>query len=330
MSDANKRITLSSGSLPRWSVGHIINGTYIIKDILSESPFGPATLLVEYSNRASSGAIRALREQLADDFETDYVMKLLPKEEDQTPDMKKAFQRVMDTIGTVSHSALQELRGRGIAEEGYPYALLQYAPGQTLDKTLDQLLGRPMDVGFTVYAHAIVLDALCELHNKQIAHRAIEPENILRASNKGLFEPGGIKLLGLSKAKLISEDGSDALGSLEEIDISAIHVPPDLQDNDPHALYAGDQYMVGMSLLRCLLGATFDTYRGLLSDPVKREKLIHPAEFNSDVREDLDGAVAQLLAEDPHDRYELIFDAAEAFKKLARNYPPHKDYVKGK
>jgi len=80
-------------------------------------------------------------------------------------------------LALLHHSHVVRLLDKGMAHGGFPYAVLEYVPGETLREFL-QRRGR-LSLVDTAELMAQLLDALSFLHAHHVVHRDLKPENVM-------------------------------------------------------------------------------------------------------------------------------------------------------
>ena len=108
------------------------------------------------------------------------LKKLLPIEESTAEDETAALERMkgeLSALESVDHPALVKVLDRNLDENWFVMELLE---GGTLSKHLGKYRGRVLDA---LTAFRPIVEAVFELHTKNIVHRDIKPDNIFVASD---------------------------------------------------------------------------------------------------------------------------------------------------
>jgi serine/threonine-protein kinase len=88
------------------------------------------------------------------------------------------FEREAKAAAKMQHPAIVTIFDVGLEENGAPYMVLEYLPGESLADRLDQIrmpLGRAVQVGQDLAS------ALAFAHRQRIVHRDVKPANVLHA-----------------------------------------------------------------------------------------------------------------------------------------------------
>ncbi len=90
------------------------------------------------------------------------------------------FEREAKAAAKMQHPAIVTIFDVGLEENGAPYMVLEYLPGESLADRLDQVrmpLGRAVQVGQDLAS------ALAFAHRQRIVHRDVKPANVLHAGD---------------------------------------------------------------------------------------------------------------------------------------------------
>jgi len=88
------------------------------------------------------------------------------------------FEREAKAAAKMQHPAIVTIFDVGLEENGAPYMVLEYLPGESLADRLDQIrmpLGRAVQIGQDLAS------ALAFAHRQRIVHRDVKPANVLHA-----------------------------------------------------------------------------------------------------------------------------------------------------
>ena len=149
---------------------------------------------------------------LADDLQINRkaVLKFLPSEMENDPDINLIFKREAQAAGSLSHPNIITIYDAGIYEDK-TFIAMEYIEGKTLKELIDEdklTIERIKDISIQI------CEGLDEAHSKGITHRDIKPENIL------IDESGKVKIVdfGLAKIKNVSKEitkESSTLGTIK-------------------------------------------------------------------------------------------------------------------
>lgn len=124
---------------------------------------------------------------------TPVALKWMALEVTRDPSFRRRFQREVDVLQRLRHSAIVPILDHG-EYEGKPYLIMPYLHGGTLTGRLSSGRGQPSEVLLL----ARIADALDCAHTQSIVHRDVKPSNILFDANDQpyLTDFGIVKFLG--------------------------------------------------------------------------------------------------------------------------------------
>jgi len=158
------------------------------------------------------------------------------------------FRREGDMLARLSHPHIARLLDAGVAQDAYPYLILEYVEGEPIDQWCD---ARSLGVEARVRLFLDVLDAVAHAHQNLILHRDIKPSNILVADD------GGVKLLDFGIAKLLDDAGSGSAQGGLTMTAGQVFTPdyaaPEQVQAQPLTT-ATDVYALGVLLYQLLCG----------------------------------------------------------------------------
>src|SRR3970040_914114 len=131
---------------------------------------------------------------LAEDLELNRkaVLKFLPPDMMNDPDINLRFKREAQSAGSLSHQNIVTIYDVGV-HENKTFIAMEYVEGKTLRELIksDKLtIDRITDISVQI------CEGLNEAHSKGITHRDIKPENIL------IDEKGKVKIVDFGLAKI--------------------------------------------------------------------------------------------------------------------------------
>ena len=104
------------------------------------------------------------------------------------PDLLKRFYREAQSAGSLQHPNIVIIYDLG-EEGGNPYMVMEYMPGEPLDKIIDAR--RPMSIVDRLGIIIQVCSALNYAHQHGIVHRDIKPGNVMVMPDGSVVELGG-------------------------------------------------------------------------------------------------------------------------------------------
>ncbi len=153
---------------------------------------------------------------LAEDLEINRkaVLKFLPAEMENDPDINLRFKREAQTAGSLSHPNIVTIYDVGVYDEK-TFIAMEYVEGKTLREIINS---DELTIEQIKEISIQICEGLNEAHSKGITHRDIKPENIL------IDEKGKVKIVdfGLAKIKNISKEITKAWLNIRD---NKIYVP---------------------------------------------------------------------------------------------------------
>lgn len=183
-------------------------------------------------------------------------------------------------------------------ENGTAYIVMELLNGIALNSMLSENDGK-IDRNFAIYVINEVGQALISLHEKNIIHRDVAPDNIFICSEKELK----VKLLDLGAAKLSNDDDT-----VVDIILKPGYSPIEQYDSSGAVGVWSDVYALGATLYVMLTGVKPDesTNRRIV------DNLIPPHEIDESISENLSNAIMKAMALDRHMRFSSIKDFLKA------------------
>lgn len=210
------------------------------------------------------------------------------------------FQREARATSALDNNHIVRIYDFGIADNGSPYMVMEYARG----KTLHQLLKRQGKLSLEdtlVIAESICL-AMVHAHDRNIIHRDLKPGNIMVSLEDGEGLSAKVLDFGLSS---IIEDSRQFLTGTGLVVGSPRYLSPE-QARGEEADHRSDIYSLACALYECLAG------RG----PFEAENSF--ALIQKHAEEDAPPLVTTIQESDPQAFAELSDSARDALEELAR------------
>lgn len=125
------------------------------------------------------------------------VLKFLPVEMENDPDINLRFKREAQSAGSLSHPNIVTIYDVGV-HENKTFIAMEYVEGKTLRELI---ISDELTIERITNISVQICEGLNEAHSKGVIHRDIKPENIL------IDEKGKVKIVdfGLAKVKNISK-----------------------------------------------------------------------------------------------------------------------------
>lgn len=121
------------------------------------------------------------------------ALKLLPPALADDPDARQRFRQEADAAARLSHPAICPLLDRGETEDGQPYLVMAFCPGETLRERMRR---GPLPESEALELAAETAEGLAHAHERGIIHRDIKPGNLM------IRPDGKLQILDFGTAKL--------------------------------------------------------------------------------------------------------------------------------
>lgn len=241
------------------------------------------------------------------------AIKIIKPEKAGDSNVLARFEREVHASSKLSHWNNIDIYDYGRTEDGTFYYVMEYLPGLNVADLVHRF--GPMPPGRVMHLLRQICDALNEAHSQGMIHRDIKPANVFAAKRGGFFDVA--KLLDFGLAKPIASTEDSHLTQEGMITGSPLFMSPEQASGEGEPDNRSDIYSVGILAYFMLTGhAPFEYER-----PIKviiahaHEPVVPPSEHVSTIPHDLEAIVMRCLAKSPDDRYQAIFDMAEALEK---------------
>jgi serine/threonine protein kinase len=274
--------------------------------VLSHYELGPVLA------RGETGAVYKARDTRAN---KDVAVKVLYTDLARDEVRLRRFMRVMKAIVGLHHHNLVALCGAGKHGETLWFAM-EYVEGEPLTKVLERLgTQKKISWKYTLAAGAQLARGLEALHEKQVVHRNVAPENILIRSKDKVAKLGDMVLAEL-------KDGSEPPTALPpgELMGSVHYMAPERTRNSPEADIRADIYSLGATLYTMIAGQPpFEgkTITDLVTH-IRQDDPISLRRFQDELPEEFQDAVEKMLAKRPEMRYQTPAQAARALERVIK------------
>jgi serine/threonine-protein kinase len=259
------------------------------------------------------------------------LLRVATREPTLTAMINARFAREGELLARLTHPHIAQLLDAGIAPGGSRYLVLEYVPGERIDRWCD---ARTLDVRARLALVLQVCDAVAFAHANLIVHRDLKPANIL------VTDAGRVKLLDFGVAKLL-EDTPDAaeLTHMGSAGLTPEYAAPE-QINGVAVTIATDVYALGVLMYMLLTGTrpygdpgstTLQIARAIVETEPRRlsefadnaaqaaARASTPARLRQTLRGDLEHIVAKTLRKRPDERYASAQALADDIGRYLRN-----------
>lgn len=240
------------------------------------------------------------------------ALKFIKPEYADDQDFKERFDREVKVWKDLDHSNLLKLYGYGVATDGRLFTVSELLEGKTLKQVIasgdfdpPQLAGKVLEE---------IGDVLCYLHERQLVHRDVKPDNIF------VCNTGTLKLMdmGLVRGESRTSANQAHLTQTGQVLGTPAYMPPEQMESTGRLTGAADQYALGIILYEILVGQRPFTQ----TDPVMliyqhtRVAPPKPTEMNPRVTIEMEGPLLKMLAKKPGERYSSLREAQQALEFL--------------
>lgn len=196
-------------------------------------------------------------------------------------------------------------------ENNTAYIVMELLHGVALNDYLNQSGGK-IDIDFSLMIANEVGNALKSLHEQNIIHRDVAPDNIYICSGKEIK----IKLMDLGAAKL-----ADSTDEVIDIILKPGYSPAEQYDNSKSIGPWTDIYALGATLYVMLTGVKPDesTNRKI------NDEVIPPHLLNPEVSENLSNAIMKAMAVEKHMRFKTVQEFLSAINGERKIVPLAKE-----
>lgn len=263
--------------------------------------------LLRLLGRGGMGVVY-LAERADELYSKQVAIKLLPIGL-ETAEARERFERERAILAQLDHPGIARLLDGGVTPEGTPYYVMEYVPGEPLDRYCER---HGLDIEARLQLFRQVCEAVHYAHRNLVIHRDIKPSNIL------VTQDSGARLLDFGVAKLLEPRDADvATATLPDRRyVSPTYAAPELLGGG-RVTTACDVYGLGMVLYELLAGATpfgdekrtpmewVETVRDLRAQPPSQACVLGAA-WCARLRGDLDTITLKALSSEPDRRYESV------------------------
>lgn len=217
------------------------------------------------------------------------ALKVIKSEFAGNLQMRERFMAEVDHLRKVSSSRVARFEGADL-HHNPPWLAVEYVPGRTLRRHVEQVGPLPADLGAML--GAVLAEGLVAIHRANLVHRDLKPHNVIMSGHGPVIIDFGLAKL-TDRGEHLTESGV-ALGT-------PAYMPPEQVRGDRDLDGKADVYALGATLVFALTGHR-------LYDADNRYALIQLI-ANPDVHPDISGVPASLsgivrsmLAYDPDER----------------------------
>lgn len=184
--------------------------------------------------------------------------------------------------------------------DGHPYLVLEYIPGDSLQKVVDQKQHSQMQA---LHLFRSIVECLVAVHQAGLVHRDIKPGNIL------IDHEGRIRLIDFGLTRQVGNDSTD------EVSGTPAYLSPEQVNGDlEHIDVRTDIFGAGTVFYHLLTGQppyTGET-RAEVIEKARKAEFVSPSEINPAITQDVEAICLKCMSLRPADRYSSAEELARA------------------
>jgi eukaryotic-like serine/threonine-protein kinase len=243
------------------------------------------------------------------------AIKFMHAELAARPEIMARFRREAQAAGALENENIAAVTDFGVAEDGAPYIVMEFLPGEDLSRLLTRL--GPLPVPRAIYALIQACRGLEAAHAHGIIHRDLKPENLLvtkRGDGSDL-----IKVLDFGIAKLRFEGDTGSSTRTGMTLGTPFYMPPEQARGQKDIDHRADIYALGVILYEILAGRkphdgdgyNAIMYQILTQPPARLETL------RAGLPPGLADVVHKAMAFEPGDRFQHVTELSSALAQFA-------------
>lgn len=279
--------------------GTILSGKHLIGRVLGQGGFGVTYLGFDLNLKSKV----AIKEYFLNGFVTRKGGKVIPINRQYRETFREGveiFYREAENLARFRSNPIIVNVYDFFRENGTAYIVMEYITGTALSAYLEKRNGR---IGFdeTLRILTPIMDALTTLHNSNLVHRDVSPENILLATD------GRIRLIDFGAAMPTMKGNRDNLPTILKVSYAPIE---QFTLTGKQGAWT-DLYALSATFYRCLTGEMIPES----TDRMIEDSLVSPAEKGVDLPEAANRALMKALAVHAEDRFRTVAEFREALNR---------------
>ena len=262
--------------------------------------------------RGNSGAVFKCRDTAKN---RDVALKILGPELSKDEEEVQRFVRAMKTMFPVRHENLIRIYNAGKTGK-HVWVSLEYVDGESVARLIEKIgtVGM-LDWQFAFQVAVQIARGLEAAYDHKIVHRNITPENIMIRSSDKVAKLGDMmlaKALETNKAEQITRPGQ-LIGEIA-------YAPPERTGGDGQIDCRSDIYGLGATIYALITGRPPHEAPSLsaLITKIRTETPKSPKTFQLSINDMFEGAVMQMLAARPEDRYATPIELLRDLERIGK------------
>jgi len=288
-------------------IGYKIGTHYEIQEVLGQGGFGIVYLVKDKHQLDKTLVVKELfSKEFSFRNRDSNTVSNKTKAQNIFKKIKEGIIREVNILSKIRNPNVVEAYGH-LEENNTTYSIMEYIDGIDLGKYLKDRGVFDEDEAKNLLRQLI--NGLKEIHNQNIIHRDIKPNNIMRTPN-GIY-----KMIDFSTNKKYSDDNITAITGFT----NHIFTSPELQETRAVIGKFSDIYSIGMTLLRVL--STEEKLPNLtdrLTDESKNDSNFYHYINILDISEEFKQIIKKMTALKAINRYQSLEEIEEALLKAER------------
>lgn len=235
------------------------------------------------------------------------AIKFLKPELAEDPEFKKRFEREVKACIAMDHPHLLKLYGSGDSSDGRMFMISELLTGQTLKELIrNGDFDRPQLAAKLLEE---IGDALHYLHQRQMVHRDVKPDNIF------VCRDGSLKLMDMG---LVQGESLTVLTQTGQVLGTPAYMAPEQLNNQANP--ASDQYSLGIIVYELLAGQRPFIQPDMVMLAYQHSHVAPqaPTELEPRIPVEVEHGILRMLEKKPEDRYPDLAEVQETLgEKLA-------------
>ncbi len=230
------------------------------------------------------------------------------------------FQQEAKACSRLKHTNLIGVLDFGVGPSGHPYLIMDYADGQSLDRTIAKQGPLPIEVAVPIFKS--ICQGMEHAHQSGVIHRDLKPSNIVLLKDKSGSD--AVRVLDFGIARITEKDNRGRSLTTEGAALGTPAYMPPEQISGKGVDQRSDIYSMGCVMFKTLTGRV--PFRS--NDPlvVLTQHLQAPppmlrATCQREFPEELERIVEKCLRKDPAERYQSMAELYQDLESLLQPAP---------